>query len=372
MIPPLIATFTVASSDRKMSTVAVAPMEPAAGKASNDEPYSLLATLASWKKALITKEDVLNHHKILGGLVILSGLLRFWLVTEDMGFRSHPAWTIPTIALHWLLTASSFQFKIPKQRIRDGGRIWQQYRWHSLIFTTRSVLFIAVYWYEQQKGLEPNYFISFALAMLTMATADYVTWRAGDEYRSNTIRELDGPGVAKFIFSCMQFNSTSFFIIGIRSCSVPFYAMVWGVQITAFVGTLRRKGVFTSKFWGAALYGALLAGGFSVQAYQYHLAGGERMHLFGRIIALLAAFLRLTPLLPSFCWPLQNKFVIWTLMFCIVQQCRPVMQDVDVFKLRCIVLALLLAMAVSCYVKVNSGYYPSDVKAAKMMKAKAL
>jgi hypothetical protein len=87
---------------------------------------------------------------------------------------------------------------------------------------------------------------------------------------------------------------------------------------------------------------------------------------------LLAAFLRLTPLLPSFCWPLQNKFVIWTLMFCIVQQCRPVMQDVDVFKLRCIVLALLLAMAVSCYVKVNSGYYPSDVKAAKMMKAKAL
>jgi hypothetical protein len=345
--------------------------EPVVGNIDKDkEPQSFLTTLSAWKEALVTKEDLFYHHKILGGLVLLSAFVRFTYFVNDMGFRSHPEWTIPTLALHWMLTASAFQFKIPKQRIRDGGRIWQQYRWHALIFTTRSVLFIALYWYEQQKNLEPDYNINFALAMSVMAAADCATWAAGDD-RSNTVRELDGPGMVKFAFSSMQFNVTAFFIVGIRSCAVPFYALV-GVQITAFVGTLRRKGVFNSKFWGGFVYGSLLVGGFVVQAYQYHVAGGERMHLFGRAIALLAAFLRLTPLLPSFCWPLQNKFVIWTLVYFIVRHYRPMVSQLDLLHLRCIVFALLMAMVVSCYVKVKSGYYPSDVKAAKQMKTKSL
>jgi hypothetical protein len=47
-------------------------------------------------------------------------------------------------------------------------------------------------------------------------------------------------------------------------------------------------------------------------------------------------------------------------------------QQLDLLPLRCIVFALFLALVVSCHVKVKSGYYPSDVKAAKQMKAKSL
>lgn len=346
-----------------------ATQQPDSTVTKNEDKPSDLSTLASWKKALVTHEDALHHHKILGVLVLLSYFVRFFYFFDDMAFRSHPDWTIPSIALHWLLTASSFQFKIPQRRIRDGGRIWPQYRWHALIFTTRYLLFIALYWYEQLKGLQPNYDMNFAIVMVIMAAADFVTYAVGDDFRSNTIRDLDGPGVIKFVFSIMQFNATAFLVFGIRSYAMPFYAM-FPVQVTPFVGTLRRKGVFTSKFWGAFVYGALLVGGFVVQAYQYDRAGGERMHLFGRSVGLLAASLRLTPLLPKMCAPLQNKFVIWTLMYLIVRQVRPIVDHLDVVQMRLIVAALVTFLAVSCYVKVKSGYYPSDVKDAKMMAAK--
>jgi hypothetical protein len=355
--------------ERKIMNI-VGTNESEAGKAYDSESLSIRATLTAWKRALFTREDPFHCHKVLGILVLLSYLWRFTLFFDDMAFRSHPKWTVPTIALHWMLTASSFQFKIPQRRIRDGGRIWPQYRWHALIFTTRYLMFIALYWYEQQNGIGPNYDMNFVIVIAVMAAADYVTFAVGEDFRSNTIRDLDGPGAIKFAFSIMQFNATAFLIVGIRSYAMPFYAM-FPVQVTPFVGTLRRKGLFTSKFWGAFVYGALLVGGFVVQAYQYDIDGGERMHLFGRSVGLLAALLRLTPFLPSFCWPLQNKFVIWTLMFLIVRQCRPVVSHLDLVKMRSIILALLVALAISCYVKVKSGYYPSDVKAAKM-KAKSL
>ena len=107
------------------------------------------------------------------------------------------------------------------------------------------------------------------------------------------------------------------------------------------------------------------------KGYHYHLVGGEKLHLFGRCIGLTAAFLRLTPLLPSFCWPLQNKYITWTLMFVIVRHTRPFIADLDVVKMLMVAAVLLSALAVSCYIKVSSGYYPSNVIVAKKLAAQA-
>jgi hypothetical protein len=334
-----------------------------------DETSSVLSTLSQWKKLLVTKEDHGHHHKILGILCLLSFAYRFSQIRDDMAFATHPGWTIPTLAIHWMLTASSFQFKIPQRRIRDGGRIWPQYRWHAFSFTTRSILFLALYWYEQHNGLEPLHDLNLLIILLGLAGPDLANYAVGADFRSNTIREVEGPAPIKFIFSVMQFNATAAQLIG-RSCMVPFYAM-FTVQLTPFVGTLRRKGILKSNFWGSFLYASFLVGGFVVQTLQYTQAGGERMHLFGRSIGLLAAFLRLTPLLPSFCWPIQNKYVIWTLMYMIIRNVRPVISELDVVKMRMIVAALLASLAVSCYVKIKSGHYPADVVAAKKMASKA-
>jgi hypothetical protein len=85
-----------------------------------------------WKEKLITHEDAYHSHKILGVLVLAIIIWRFAMVLvdfdSDMGFESHPNWTFPTLLVHIALNLSSLQFKIPKQRIKDGGRIWPEYR----------------------------------------------------------------------------------------------------------------------------------------------------------------------------------------------------------------------------------------------------
>lgn len=79
--------------------------------------------LALWKKKLFTKEDSYHVHKTLGILVLCSYIWRLpKLGREDMGFRSYPEWTLPTLFLHLCLNLSSFEFHIPALRIKsDGG-----------------------------------------------------------------------------------------------------------------------------------------------------------------------------------------------------------------------------------------------------------
>ena len=52
-------------------------------------------------------------------------------------------------------------------------------------------------------------------------------------------------------------------------------------------------------------------------------------------------------------------------MYMIIRQVRPVVADLDVVTMRMIFLCLLAALVVSGYVKINGGYYPSDVREAK-------
>jgi hypothetical protein len=326
-------------------------------------------TLKRWYKLLFTKEDYLHHHKTLGILCLLSFILRFVnFFNQDMAFQAYPHFTIPTIVLHTLLSVSSFQFKIPIRRIRDGGRIWPQYRWHSLIFSLRSLLLLALYYYEDLYQLkQPLYYMNYIVLLCIMGAAELVNTLVGEEQRSNTVREIDGSGYAKFFFSAMQYNAWAVFLIGIRCYSIPFYAL-FTIQITPFIGTLRRKMIFTSNFWGAFVYGAMLVGGFSVQTYYYHTVGGETFHLFGRSIGFFAALLRFTAILPKSLSFLQNKFVIWTLMYYIIQRYRAINFDMDVVHLRIVFGTIVLLLSLTAHHKVQSGYYPKDVKHAKQIK----
>jgi hypothetical protein len=326
--------------------------------------------LVRWKKALFTHEDYMHHHKILGILCLLSFAFRIcFFFSHDMAFRLYPQLTIPTILLHLLLPISSFQFKIPKRRIRDGGRIWPQYRWHSLLFALRSVLLISLYYYEENYHLTdtPLYFMNYIIQMFIMAAVEFVNYAVGPEQHSNTIREMDTSPYVKFFLSTMQFNAHAFFFLGIRSFAVPFYALV-AVQMTPFIGTLRRKMIFTSNFWGQLLYISFLLGGFVIQTYHYHLAGGEVLHLFGRSTGFVAALLRFSSIIPKPLSFIQNKFVIWTVMYLIMQYYRSINFDIDVVHLRILFGILIVLLALTAHHKVQLGYYPKDVKHAKQMK----
>jgi hypothetical protein len=348
----------------------------------NSNAWSILS---EWKKKLVTHEDYLHVHKILGILVLVSFVYRLAHIFDDMAFPAHPELTLPTIFLHWLLPITAFQFRIPTRRIRDGGRIWPQYRWHALAFTSRSCICLLLYYYEHKYHWEPRYWINYSLLIANMLAADTATWYYGPEFSSNSVREIEAPGFVKFFFSLMQFNASVGILFGLRCYTIPFF-MMYAVQITPFIGTLRRKGLFTSDLGGAILYGILLVGGFTAQSIQYHKAGGEILHLVVRSFVLTAALLRMAPL-PKFLWLLQNKYVIWTIMYGIIGQVRPIFLSgenvppssevlrsvvTDLSKMRIVVASLFTVVILSCYIKIQSGYYPKNVKEAKQQIKKQL
>lgn len=108
------------------NTTTTAAATAVAAAAESNKPRG---TLQTWREKLVTREDAYHLHKVFGILSLLSAAVRLGLVLcygneeSDLGFRSHPEWTWPTLAAHLALGASSFQFRIPVLRIRDGGRI---------------------------------------------------------------------------------------------------------------------------------------------------------------------------------------------------------------------------------------------------------
>eukprot|EP00977_Amphora_coffeiformis_P007100 scaffold1551_cov166-Amphora_coffeaeformis.AAC.5 len=171
------------------------------------------AGITRWIRGLVTKEDPQFIHKLLGVLSLASFTWRLTRVgDDDMGFDSHPAWTIPTLLLHLALSASSFQFRIPPRRITtDGGRIWPEYRLHSLIFSARSMACIAVHWYEQhyyEVQLPTDYSKNLWIVLACMGAADLASYAVGP-FHSNSVRALSAPALAKYFFSVMQFFATA-------------------------------------------------------------------------------------------------------------------------------------------------------------------
>ena len=380
MCPP--NTITI-SKDESVATNGVATIGKGVATnggstTSENEKETTSEMLQRWYKLLFTKEDYLHHHKILGILAISSFLFRFILffIYDDMGFKEFPYLTVPTLLLHLSLNLSSFQFKIPIRRIRDGGRIWPQYRYHAIIFAMRSVLLISARYYEDnfqqkidpKKEIERSILINFIIVMSTMAGAEFVNYAVGKEQRSNTIRELDGNPYLKFFFSTMQFNSTAVLMMS-TSYMVPYYAL-FTLQITPFVGTLRRKMIFTSNTWGAFVYGALIVVGTTIHSISYHKAGGAVFHMYGRTVALYAAFFRFTSVIPYPVSILQSKFVLWTVGYmAALYYHRSIDDGMNVAYLRILLAIAILLLGLTARHKVMSGYYPKDVKDAKLMKS---
>ena len=100
--------------------------------------------------SLITAEDPSHLHKLLGIGCLGHFAYRFMRYgANDMEF-STAGWLTPALLLmHALLSVSSLIFRLPKRRIRDGSRIWPEYRMHSIIFAVRSLSLMLLYWAEQ-------------------------------------------------------------------------------------------------------------------------------------------------------------------------------------------------------------------------------
>ena len=287
-----------------------------------------VASLSKWKQQLITHEDPGHIHKTLGILSLMSFIWRLSMIgPTDMGFKTYPSLTLPTILLHWSLTLSSFIFNIPSKRIKTGDRIWPEYRLHALVFLSRSLLLCCVYYYEQYYHLPPNYDLNFLVILLTLLAADVSSWSV--EHRSGSIRDLDTHPAVKFFFSMMQFGATSGCLYGVRRFSMMFY-MCFVVQVNPFLMTLRRKNLL-SKTVVVSIYGIMLAYAFSfaIDEYKTYAPNGFNSFWCFGMIGNLATILRLGPRIPVIRYVQDNKYILWIVLGLLLRYIRPFFDTTD-------------------------------------------
>lgn len=256
---------------------------------------------------LVTKEDPLHLHKSLGILSLASFLWRFSYMRDpsaDLGFASFPHFTFITILLHLFLNLSSFEFNLPEKRISSGYRIWPEYRLHSFIFLSRSLLLITIYWYESMFAVEPNYWLNGLVVLGSMAAADLASETC--KHRSSTIRSLQAPSIVKYYFSVMQFCATATCLYGLRRFTVQFF-FVMIIQCNAFLMTLRRKNLLPHQV-GVLLYGVALVTGLALAILEYDRAGGLDCVRSVTLVACSSAFWRMGPWEGRY----KNKYLIWT------------------------------------------------------------
>ncbi|GAX15932.1 hypothetical protein FisN_22Hu218 [Fistulifera solaris] len=274
------------------------------------------------QQKLFTKEDPYHVHKTLGLVALSSYIYRISnFGASDMGFSPTKessddfyVITLLTLLVHVCLNISSFEFHIPAKRIQsDGGRIWPQYRFHSLVFSCRGLLCIALnaFYYNALKSSQSPLGSSFTLphgnyliVIATMIIGDIASnyWV---QYPSNSIRDLKASPVIKYYFSVMQFLATGVSLVGLRRCSLHYY-MVMVVQVTAFLMTLRRKNLVSHET-NVILYALLLAGGFVVGIYEtYVWDPAQELLWISAFLGMTAAVLRIL------CG--MNKYVIWTML----------------------------------------------------------
>lgn len=252
----------------------------------------------------------------MGIACLLSFAWRISQINEtDMGFQRYPHLTIPTLGLHLALSLSSLEFKIPNQRIKEGSRIWPEYRLHSIVFACRSIFAIALYWYEQQfhtAGEEPMYAISAIIVLATMAAADLST-ASQSRHASKSIRDLDISRVTSYFFSVCQFYATAGVLFGLRRSTIQFLN-VFVVQLNPFLMTLRRKNLISHKAT-VTIYGLMLVFGVLTVGNEYMRYGSAMLRTISCVgnIAILWRMVPLGHVLPSsVARILQNKYLIWS------------------------------------------------------------
>ena len=195
---------------------------------------------------LITKEDILNIHKILGIFSLIHYFYRFGLliIYQDT-FLQNDIYTLYYILLHSLLSITSLIFHIPKNRIKGKPMIYPEFRLHSIVFALRSSICTLIFYYNLPL------FYNIITCYLTMILADIITYNYKSTTKTmrnmpynETINDAEIKKINR-IYGEMQILATLYMLGNINTSFTPMFA----IQIAAFLMTLVRKNIIGANEW---------------------------------------------------------------------------------------------------------------------------
>jgi len=217
-------------------------------------------------KKLFTKEDEYFIHKSFGLLALLSFTYRYFYIlptTGTLGF-SGSFFDIATLAVHFFLSFSSLIFHVLSKRIINRPLIiYEEYRLHAILFTTRCLLVSLIGMYcDWIDPLYRRYLLGATLLVVHLAV-DYVTAVHGTPgvtavRNHKSVTWKNGVG---YFYSYYQVAAVASHIIwNDRMGDLGFNTLV-AIQSSAFLMTLKRKG-FIRWYTHALWYSVALACSF--------------------------------------------------------------------------------------------------------------
>ncbi len=197
---------------------------------------------------LITNEDSLHIHKIIGSIIIINYTYRYlyYILYGHMNIKTN--FDIYIIFLHGLLSVSSLIFHIPKIRNINQPMIYPEYRMHSIIFALRSVFSCIIYFYNY------NYKNIIVICGLTFILADIISAYYNTKNQNNkTMRNMPfdksftikNQQALTLMYSYSQIGATLFMFGNINTAFSPMFA----IQIAALFMTLVRKSIINTYIW---------------------------------------------------------------------------------------------------------------------------
>lgn len=208
-------------------------------------------------KKLFTEEDKNNVHKTLGFLSLASFAYRYFYVlptTGRLGFGTNFYLDSGTLLVHLLLSYSSLIFHVLEKRIiKHPLIIYEEYRLHAILFTTRAigVSVVGLYQHLLPDRLRSAVLVSF-LVLISLAV-DYVTKKYGTPGVTAVRNDDDGTFKGLRLF----YASYQFLALGSHIRVDPLlmdlgWNAVIAIQSSSFLMTLKRKSLirwYTHAFW---------------------------------------------------------------------------------------------------------------------------
>jgi hypothetical protein len=251
---------------------------------------------------LFTNEDNLQIHKTLGILSVVSFLYRyFWVypTTGTLGFDG--SWfDHATILCHMLLATSSLIFHVIRRRIFNRPMIiWEEYRLHAIVFSTRCMSVYAMGTFRPFEGMLIERFMIPLVVLAHHLVADYVTKIHGSKDGTTTVRVHDGhrPEIKTVLrfYAFYQFTALASHLTPNARLADLGYNTFIAIQSSAFLMTLYRKGVISEVSHGLVYTSCLI-----VSMYHIFRTCGNALFL----AKLAAAYYLRTDFR-------MNKYVLW-------------------------------------------------------------
>lgn len=207
---------------------------------------------------LFTSHDPNRIHATFGFINIVHMFYRVNVIFKDKlpeaGFGQNLYEDLLCLVLMALPNITSFILPVPVMKKVDGFHIWQEYRWHALIFVARSWLMIGLYVYEQHfqpDGLKYDFFYRLGAVYMTMYLAQTVTNLYPKQ--TSTIRGMYKSSIGSSVVGLLQFMATALLLVGPKKNFISTnYIAVAVIQLNAFNMTLRKKrkiGAKTSQMY---------------------------------------------------------------------------------------------------------------------------